>query len=183
VEAKFSHGIATAWNVRHDGYAISRKKNYTKSGFALTASPARESRSLDAPCKILQARVIERLLTDTTKMRLIIITMMVAALVGCATTRLENDVKPYVGRNIHELSVRLGKPTGMRESGERVFVWSADSEGVLPTSSGADTRTGTMTAHYECTLEVTVNAQNIIQSYEVEGSNAGCAAFRRHLIR
>jgi hypothetical protein len=107
---------------------------------------------------------------------------MLAALTGCATSRLENDVKPYVGRDIHELSAHLGKPTGKRESGDRVYVWSADSEGVLPTSSGADTRTGTMTAHYECTLEVTVDARDVIQSYQVEGSNAGCAAFRRHLV-
>jgi len=119
-------------------------------------------------------------------MRLILTVTMVAALVGCATDRLTNDVKPYVGRDIHELAARFGNPGGKRETtGGLLYVWSADSEGVLPTTSGAEgaTRTGTMTAHYECTLEVTVNAKNVIQSYEVEGSNAGCAAFRRHLIR
>jgi hypothetical protein len=40
-----------------------------------------------------------------------------------------------------------------------------------------------MTVQFGCTLEVTVNAQNVIQSYEIEGSDAGCAAFRRHLSR
>jgi len=105
---------------------------------------------------------------------------MVAALGGCATTRLSNEVKPYVGRDIHELAARFGKPTGTRETtGTLVYVWSTDSEGVLPTGSG--TRTGPITV--ECTLEVTVNAQNIIQNYQVEGSNAGCTAFRRHLGR
>ena len=65
-----------------------------------------------------------------------------------------------------------------------MYVWSVDSEGVLPTTAGGEgTRTGGMTAHYECTLEVTVDAQNIIQSYQIQGSNAGCAAFRRHLKR
>jgi hypothetical protein len=110
---------------------------------------------------------------------------MVAALVGCATTRLSNDVKPYVGRDIHELAAHLGNPTGKRENpGTLVYVWSTDSEGVLPTGSGTeDTRTGAMTVHYECTLEVTTNAQNVIQGYQIEGSNAGCAAFRRHLSR
>lgn len=129
--------------------------------------------------------MFELLLTGTTKMRLIVTATIVTALVGCATTRLSNDVEPYVGRDIHDLATRLGKPTGKRETtGQSVYVWSADSEGVLPTTSPAEgTRTGTMVAHYECTLEVTVNAQNIIQSYEVEGSNAGCAAFRRHLVR
>jgi hypothetical protein len=110
---------------------------------------------------------------------------MVAALVGCATTLLSNDVKPYVGRDIHELAARLGKPTGTRETtGTHVYVWSADSEGVLPTGAVTEgTRTRTMTVQYECTLEVTVDALNVIQGYQVEGSNAGCAAFRRHLSR
>ena len=110
---------------------------------------------------------------------------MAAALVGCATTRLSNDVKPYVGRDIHELAARLGNPTGKRETTEtRVYIWSTDSEGVLPTGLGTeDTRTGNITVQYECTLEVTADAQNVIQGYQVEGSNAGCAAFRRHLSR
>lgn len=111
--------------------------------------------------------------------------MMMAAVAGCAAARLSNFIKPYVGQDIHELTARLGNPAGKREiTGNAVYVWSADSEGVLPTTASADgTRTNTMTVQYECTLEVTVNAQNIIQSYEVEGSDAGCAAFRRHLSR
>ena len=118
-------------------------------------------------------------------MRLIFIAPMMAALVGCATTRLSNDVKPYVGRDIHDLAAHFGNPTGKREAtGTSVYIWSTDSEGVLPTGSGTeDTRTGAMTAQYECTLEVTANAQNVIQGYQIEGSNAGCAAFRRHLSR
>jgi hypothetical protein len=98
-------------------------------------------------CKILPARIIELLLTGTTNMRHIFMAPMVAALVGCATTRLSNEVKPYVGRDIHELAARLGNPTGMREStGTRVYVWSTDSEGVLPTGSGTEgTRTGAIT--------------------------------------
>jgi hypothetical protein len=128
--------------------------------------------------------MIELLVTGTNKMRFVSMATMLAALMGCATTRLSNDVKPYVGRNIHELATRLGKPTGMRETtGDRVYVWSIDSEGVLPTGSGAEgTRTGTTIAHYECTLEVTINAQELIQDYRIEGSSAGCAAFRRHLL-
>jgi hypothetical protein len=119
------------------------------------------------------------------EMRIILLAVMVAAVVACATARLSNFVKPYVGRDIHELSARLGNPAGKRETtGNSVYVWSADSEGVLPTTSSADgTRTNTMTVQYECTLEVTVSAQNVIQSYEIEGSDAGCAAFRRHLSR
>jgi hypothetical protein len=118
-------------------------------------------------------------------MRIILLTMMLTAIMGCAAARLSNFVKPYVGRDIHELTARLGNPVGKRETtGNSVYVWSTESEGVLPTTTSADgTRTNTMTVQFECTLEVTVNAQNVIQSYEIEGSDAGCAAFRRHLSR
>jgi hypothetical protein len=118
-------------------------------------------------------------------MRFILLGMLGFMLLGCATARLSNEVKPYVGRDVHELMARLGKPGGQREgSGDRVYVWSVSSEGVLPTGSGTEgTRTSIMTVQHECTLEVTVNATDVIQSYEVDGSDAGCAAFRRHLNR
>lgn len=114
-------------------------------------------------------------------MRLIFLAMTGAALLGCAAARLSNEVRPYVGRDIHELMARLGGPTGKRESiGDLVYVWSISSEGVMPTGSSTE---GTMTVPHECTLEVVVNAENVIRSYQVEGSDAGCAAFRRHLSR
>jgi hypothetical protein len=125
--------------------------------------------------------MIELLLTGTMKMRLIFLTAMGSALLGCAATRLSHEVKPYVGRDIHELYARLGNPTGKLETtGDRVYVWSISSEGVMPRDTGGE---GTMTVQHECTLEVTVNAENIIRTYQVEGSDAGCAAFRRHLGR
>ena len=124
-------------------------------------------------------------MTGPIEMRLTLLATIAAMLAGCAIDRLSDDVKPYVGRDIHDLVARLGSPTGKRESpGDLAYVWSADSEGVLPTTSdAAGTRTGTVTAHYECTLEVVVNAQKVIESYQIEGSNAGCAAFRRHMVR
>jgi len=125
--------------------------------------------------------MIKLLLTGTIKMRLIFLATIGAALLGCAATRLSNDVKPYVGRDIHELSARLGNPTGKQETtGDRVYVWSISSEGVMPKGTGAE---GTITVQHECTLEVTISADNVIRAYQVEGSDAGCAAFRRHLIR
>jgi len=112
-------------------------------------------------------------------MRLIFLATIGAALLGCAATRLSNEVKRYVGRDIHELTERLGNPTGQQETtGDRVYVWSISSEGVMPKDTGAE---GTMTVQHECRLEVTVSAENIIRTYQVEGSDAGCAAFRRHL--
>jgi hypothetical protein len=123
----------------------------------------------------------ELLLTGTIKMRLIFLATIGAALLGCATTRLSNALKPYIGRDVHELSARLGNPTGKQETtGDRVYVWSVSSDGVMP--KGTDTERS-ITVQHECTLEVTVSAENLIRSYEVEGSDAGCAAFRRHLLR
>jgi len=114
-------------------------------------------------------------------MRLIFLAAIVAALLGCAAARLSNDVKHYVGRDIRELSARLGNPTGQQETtGDRVYVWSVSSEGVMPKDTGGE---GTMTVQHECRLEVSVSAENKIRTYQVEGSDAGCAAFRRHLNR
>jgi len=125
--------------------------------------------------------MIEILLTGMINMRLICLATIAAALLGCATTRLSNDLKPYVGRDIHELYARLGKPTGKQETtGDRVYVWSMSSEGVIPKGTGTE---GTITVQRECTLEVTINAENVIRTYQVEGSDAACAPFLRHLSR
>jgi hypothetical protein len=114
-------------------------------------------------------------------MRLIFFAAIGATVLGCATARLSSEVKPYVGRDFHELTARLGGPTGKRETdGDRVYVWSISSEGVMPTGSATE---GTITVQHECSLEVTVGADNVILSYQVEGSDAGCAAFHRHLSR
>ena len=114
------------------------------------------------------------------RLRLLLLPTMIAALLGCATARLSNEVKPFVGRDIHELYARLGNPTGEQETtGDRVYVWSISSEGVMPKGTGE----GTITVQRECTLEVTVNADNVIRTYQVEGSDAGCIAFHRHLSR
>jgi hypothetical protein len=138
-----------------------------------------DTSEIGAPRKIPLARMMALLLTGTIKMRLIFLAMMVAALLGCAATRLSHEVKRYVGRDIHELTARLGNPTGQQETtGDRVYVWSISSEGVMPKDTGGE---GTMTVQHECRLEVTVSAENIIRTYQVEGSDAGCAAFRRHL--
>jgi hypothetical protein len=113
-------------------------------------------------------------------MRLILLTTISAVLLGCATARLSNEVKPFLGRDIHELYARLGNPTGERETtGDREYVWTIRSEGVMPKATGD----GTITVQRDCTLEVTVSAQNIIRTYQVEGSDAGCTAFHRHLSR
>jgi hypothetical protein len=48
-------------------------------------------------------------------MRLILLATTAAALLGCATSRLSSDLKPYVGRDIHELYALFGNPTGERE--------------------------------------------------------------------
>jgi hypothetical protein len=113
-------------------------------------------------------------------MRLLLLAAIGTALLGCAATRLSNEVKPFVGRNIDELYARLGKPTGEQETtGERVYVWSISSTGVMPKGTGE----GTITVQRECTLEVTVSADDIIRAYQVEGSDAGCTAFHRHQSR
>jgi hypothetical protein len=55
----------------------------------------------------------------------------------------------------------------------------ADYDNVYVVSTGD----GTIMVQRECTLEVTGNAENIIRTYQVEGSDAGCTAFHRHWSR
>jgi ABC-type phosphate transport system substrate-binding protein len=113
-------------------------------------------------------------------MRAIFTTAMLTMLVGCGTTQLSNDMKPYIGRNINELKSHFSYPPGHRETeGGQVYVWSGDTTAHLAISSDDSSRP--VTLQYECTLEVTANAQNVILSYQIEGSNAGCAAFRREI--
>ena len=118
------------------------------------------------------------------------------ALVGCGSTRLSNELKPYVGHPVRDLVAHLGKPTGRREE-ERVYVWTTDSDGVLASQpfadgpgggggvsyAGSSTRAGLIPVQFECTIEVTVDPADVIQKYHFEGSNAGCARYRQMLGR
>jgi ABC-type phosphate transport system substrate-binding protein len=113
-------------------------------------------------------------------MRAIFTTALLMMLVGCGTTQLSNDMKPYVGRDINELESHFSYPPGRRETeAGHVYVWSGDTTAQLATSLDGSSKP--VTLQYECTLEVTANAQNVILSYQIEGSNAGCAAFRREI--
>jgi pimeloyl-ACP methyl ester carboxylesterase len=52
-------------------------------------------------------------------MRIILLAIVATAVASCATARLSNFVKPYVGKDIHELTARLGNPRGKtRVAGE-----------------------------------------------------------------
>ena len=128
--------------------------------------------------------------------RVLLAAALVMVLVGCGSSRLSNELKPYLGRDVHELMAHLGNPTGQREStGDRVLVWSSDSDGVLAATpftpgagggsgvsyAGSATPGGVIPVKFECTLEVTVDAQNAVRHYEFEGSDAGCSHYRRML--
>jgi hypothetical protein len=128
-------------------------------------------------------KIIEMFRKSTTASLMLCLGLTMAELLGCAANRLSHDVRPFVGRDVHVLVAHLGNPTGKVETtGDRVLVWSADGEGVLPTASATEnSATSLMTVHHACTLEVTINALNVIQSYQVEGSDAGCALFRSRL--
>jgi hypothetical protein len=121
---------------------------------------------------------------------------LATVLAGCGSTRLSNELKPYMGKDIHELMARLGKPTGQQETtGDRVYVWSSDSDGVLAATpfapsagnsggisyAGSPTPGGVIPVQFACTLEITVDAHNVIRHYEFEGSDAGCSRYRKIL--
>ena len=99
---------------------------------------------------------------------------------------------------MRDLVAHLGKPTGQQEtSGERVYVWTTDSDGTLAANpfaedpgggggfsyAGSATRGGLIPVRFQCTIEVTVDAHDVIQHYQFEGSNAGCRHYRQDLSR
>jgi hypothetical protein len=119
-------------------------------------------------------------------------------LAGCGTTHLSNELAPYVGKNLQELVSHLGRPNGELEStGDHVYVWLTDSDGVLPGSpalsasgdggsgsyAGHRTNAALMPVHYKCRLEVTVDSHDVVLHYEVEGSNVGCRPLTRQMSR
>ena len=122
-------------------------------------------------------------------MRFIAALALLSVLAACGTTPLSNELKPYLGRNLRELVEHLGRPNGKLESsGDPVYVWLSDSEGVLPaspTSSATEEGRGSalMPVQYECRLEVAADAHDVIQHYEIQGSAIGCNKLRGLLKR
>lgn len=102
----------------------------------------------------------------------------IALLGGCATTQLNNGLQKVVGEPVDVLVNAWGYPAAQREiMGHTLYIWSNDGGAMAVPMYGS----GVFAARLQCTVQVSVDAQNIVTSYQWNGNNGGCAPFARRL--
>lgn len=101
-----------------------------------------------------------------------------ALLSGCATAHLNSGLQKAIGQPVDVLVGAWGYPEAQREMmGKTLYVWSNDAGAVaLPLYGG-----GAFAARLQCQVQVAVDIQRIVTSYQWSGNNGGCAAFARRL--
>jgi len=121
------------------------------------------------------------------------------ALGGCAGVgSLRDGLQPFVGQDIHAAVDVLGYPDGKREMlGDTIYYWSTSHSAplLMPTTSTTTATAGTttviasthstqpVTGLYHCTIQMAVDTDNRIKSYQVSGNNGGCASYSRTVSR
>jgi hypothetical protein len=85
-----------------------------------------------------------------------------------------------MGGPVDVLVEAWGYPASEREiMGHKLYVWTNDGGAMaVPTYGG-----GVFAARLACTVQVSVNEQEKITSYQWNGNNGGCAALARRLPR
>jgi hypothetical protein len=118
---------------------------------------------------------------------------VVALVVGCASfqTKLDRELRPFVGQNITALSAVLGDPESMDTVGsERQYNWQVDNRFTLLRSrsgfylvdlsrapfSNVAGGTQEVPMHDECNLQVVTDRDGVIKSFHSKG-NEGCQRF------
>lgn len=94
-------------------------------------------------------------------MRSFIIGTAVVCLTGCATEQLNTGLQKVIGQPVDVLVADWGYPSAQRQ---------------IMGHGG-----GVFTSRLNCTVQVAVNAQNIITSYQWNGNNGGCAPLARRI--
>jgi hypothetical protein len=107
---------------------------------------------------------------------------------GCAVEQLADGIRALEGRHIETASHILGMPNFKREMlGKTVYTWRTDHVTDMTTLDTRPTTgdvggvpfvantmdTGSMPVPVACQIDLTVDAQGVIEHYEVQG-NAGC---------
>lgn len=97
---------------------------------------------------------------------------------GCATTQLNNGLQKVIGQPVAVLVNAWGYPAGQRDiMGQTLYVWSNDGGAMAVPMYGG----GVFAARLQCQVQVSVNAANVVTSYQWSGNNGGCAPFARRL--
>ncbi len=110
--------------------------------------------------------------------RLIFGLLAVASLVGCATQRLNSGLQAAIGQPVQMLVSDWGYPDSQRKiMGTTLYVWSNDAGAMAVPLYGGGVFAGRLT----CTVQVAVDGNGLIRSFQWSGNNGGCAAFARRL--
>jgi hypothetical protein len=118
-------------------------------------------------------------------MRAMIVLSVAALLCGCADARsgLDNELQPYVGRNVSALSGKLGPPTKQTPTaGGTEYTWvtsrgvDAIVDGQEFSATQTNQQTGRVNTH--CTLAASADSTGVIKSYRWDGN---CDAYANSL--
>ena len=103
---------------------------------------------------------------------------MLACLVGCATQQLNTGLQQIIGKPVDVLVSAWGYPGGQREiMGKTLYTWSNNAGAMAVPIYGG----GVFANQLTCTVEVSVNDQKIVTSYQWSGNNGGCASYARRI--
>lgn len=111
-------------------------------------------------------------------MRKTAVIAIAALLSGCATARLNSGLQKVIGQPVDVLVGAWGYPGDQREMmGHTLYVWSNDGGAMAVPLYGG----GVFTARLQCQVQIAVDSQRIVTSYQWNGNNGGCAPFARRL--
>lgn len=111
-------------------------------------------------------------------MKKIVVAAAALLLVGCATTQLNTGLQKVVGQPVSVLVSDWGYPAAEREiMGHKLYVWSGNGGAMAVPLYGG----GVFAAALNCTIQVSVDDHDVIQSYQWNGNNGGCAPFARRI--
>jgi hypothetical protein len=117
-------------------------------------------------------------------------------LAGCAGERLNKGLSSMMGQDVRVFVAKWGYPSGKREIlGDTIYTWGNASSGVVPipqttTTTGfagnvpvmaITTSTSYMPVTYQCTIEVAVDQNDRMKSYQFRGNQGGCAPYANRL--
>lgn len=112
--------------------------------------------------------------------------------------RLPGELSALIGQNLSVAVNRLGYPTGQREMlGDTIYVWETHQQVQVPAVSssavtgnvgstpyyGLNTTIASAPGEFACTIQLAINSDKTIKSWQLEGNNGGCASYANALSR
>lgn len=115
-------------------------------------------------------------------------------LAGCMTSRLEKGLGSLTGQPVSYAAAKLGYPDGERTiMGDHLYIWSTDHQAIIPVATGSvgqfggigysQTNYGLMAARAQCTIQLKVSANDIVESWQYKGNRMGCRPYAHALSR